>query len=103
LQPISGRVFRVDRRRGPQWYAKYKAAVKRASVRPLRFDDLRHTFGTLAVRRAEVPAVQAWRGHSSMQTTVRYSHHHDRGDEARLLAEAFRVEQPAPEASRAET
>ena len=24
LQPISGHVFRVDRRRGPQWYAKYR-------------------------------------------------------------------------------
>jgi integrase len=80
---------------------RYKAAVKRAGLRPLRFHDLRHTFGTLAVRRAEVPAVQAWMGHSSIQTTMRYIHHRDRGDEARLLAEAFRVE-PAPEASRAE-
>jgi hypothetical protein len=33
---------------------------------------------------------------------MRYIHHRDRGDEARLLAEAFRVEQPAPEESRAE-
>ena len=24
MQPISGHVFRVDRRRGPQWYAKYR-------------------------------------------------------------------------------
>src|SRR4051794_12168240 len=24
FQPISGHVFRVDRRRGPQWYAKYR-------------------------------------------------------------------------------
>jgi integrase len=50
----------------------------------------RHTFGTLAVRRAEVPAVQAWMGHSDIQTTMRYVHHRDRGGEAKLLAEAFR-------------
>jgi integrase len=71
---------------------RYRAALERAELRQLRFHDLRHTFGTLAVRRAEVPAVQAWMGHSDIQTTMRYVHHRDRGGEARLLAEAF---QPA--------
>ncbi len=69
---------------------RYRAALARAGLRQLRFHDLRHTFGTLAVRRAEVPAVQAWMGHSDIQTTMRYVHHRDRGDEAKLLAEAFR-------------
>jgi len=69
---------------------RYRAALTRAGLRTLRFHDLRHTFGTLAVRRAEVPAVQAWMGHSDIQTTMRYVHHRDRGDEAKLLAEAFR-------------
>jgi integrase len=73
---------------------RYREAQRRADLRPLRFHDLRHTFGTLAVRRAEIPAVQAWMGHSDIQTTMRYVHHRDRGDEARLLAEAFRVAQP---------
>jgi integrase len=71
--------------------ARYKAALARAGLKPLRFHDLRHTFGTLAVRRAEVPAVQAWMGHSDIQTTMRYVHHRDRGGEAKLLAEAFAV------------
>ncbi|MBV9362727.1 MAG: tyrosine-type recombinase/integrase [Solirubrobacterales bacterium] len=57
--------------------------------------NLRHTFGTLAVRKAEVPAVQAWMGHADIQTTMRYVHHRDRGDEARLLAQAFAVPDPA--------
>jgi integrase len=70
---------------------RYKSALSRAGLRPLRFHDLRHTFGTLAVRRAEVPAVQAWMGHADIQTTMRYVHHRDRGDEARILAEAFAV------------
>ena len=57
--------------------------LARAGLPQLRFDDLRHSFGTLAVRRAEVPAVQAWMGHSDIQTTMRYVHHRDRGDEAK--------------------
>jgi integrase len=69
---------------------RYRSALARAGLRQLRFHDLRHTFGTLAVRRAEVPAVQAWMGHSDIQTTMRYVHHRDRGGEAELLAEAFR-------------
>lgn len=71
--------------------ARYRSALKRAGLRPLRFHDLRHPFGTLAVRRAEVPAVQAWMGHADIQTTMRYVHHRDRGGEARLLAEAFKA------------
>ena len=67
----------------------------RAGLRPLRFHDLRHTFGTLAVRRAEVLAVQAWMGHADIQTTMRYVNHRDRGDEAKLLAQAFAVADPA--------
>jgi integrase len=74
---------------------RYKAARTRAGLRPLRFHDLRHTFGTLAVRKAEVPAVQAWMGHPDIQTTMRYVHHRDRGDEAKLLAQAFAVANPA--------
>lgn len=73
---------------------RYQAALARAALRPLRFHDLRHTFGTLAVRRAEVPAVQAWMGHADIQTTMRYVHHRDRGGEARLLAEAFVTDVP---------
>lgn len=84
---------------------RYKAAISRAGLRPLRFHDLRHTFGTLAVRHAEVPAVQAWMGHADIQTTMRYVHHRDRGDEAKVLARAFAVSDPveivASEAGRA--
>jgi integrase len=71
---------------------RYKTALAVAELRPLRFHDLRHTFGTLAVRKAEVPAVQSWMGHANIGTTMRYIHYRNRGDEARLLAEAFRVE-----------
>jgi integrase len=63
---------------------RYRAALTRAGLRQLRFHDLCHTFGTLAVRRAEVPAVQAWMGTATSKTTMRYVHHRDRGDEANV-------------------
>ena len=69
---------------------RYRRALTMARLRSLRFHELRHTFGTLAVRKAEVPAVQAWMGHSDIHTTMRYVHHRDHGREARLLADAFR-------------
>jgi integrase len=47
---------------------RYKKALAAAGLRPLRFHDLRHTFGTLAVRRAEVPAVQVWMGFTGLLT-----------------------------------
>src|SRR3954451_7320712 len=75
---------------------RYKAALDRAGLRRLRFHDLRHTFGTLAVRKAEIPAVQAWMGHAHVGTKMRYIHHRDRGDEEKLLAEAFAPRKPDP-------
>ena len=34
-------------------------------------------------------------GHADIQTTMRYVHHRDRGDEAKVLAKAFAVSDPA--------
>ena len=79
---------------------RYQRTLERAGLRRLRFHDLRHAFGTLAVRRAEVPAVQAWMGHADIQTTMRYVHHRERGGEAALLAEAFRSEAIEPQRER---
>lgn len=52
---------------------RFEAARDRAKLRPLRFHDLRHTFGSLAIDRANPVQVQAWMGHSDLQTTMRYS------------------------------
>jgi integrase len=92
-----------DPQDGSSLRLRYKAALSRAGLRSLRFHDLRHTFGTLAVRRAEIPAVQAWMGHAHVGTTMRYIHYRDRGDEARLLAEAFRADDGAPTADSSAT
>jgi integrase len=71
---------------------RYTRARDRAGLRPLRFHDLRHTFGSLAINRASIVQVQAWMGHADIKTTMRYLHHRSHADEARLLAGAFTTE-----------
>lgn len=61
-----------------------------AGLRPLRFHDLRHTFGSLSINRASIVQVQAWMGHADSRTTMRYLHHKSQEAEAALLAGAFR-------------
>ena len=70
---------------------RYKDALARAELRPLRFHDLRHTFGTRMIAKADIRRVQEWMGHADVQTTMRYLHYAPRGDEAELVAEAFAV------------
>jgi integrase len=66
-------------------------------LRRLRFHDLRHTFGSLAINRASIVQVKAWMGHADIDTTMRYLHHKSRADEARLLADAFAPAAAEPE------
>ena len=73
---------------------RYKAALERAGLRELRFHDLRHTFGTIAINRADIVQVQAWMGHADIKTTQRYLHYKARGDEADLLSGAFQAAPP---------
>jgi integrase len=75
---------------------RYKAALKRARLRPLRFHDLRHTFGTRMIAKVDIRRVQEWMGHADIQTTMRYLHYAPRAEDARLVAEAFRVEAVDP-------
>ena len=53
---------------------RYKAALDRAALRSLRFHDLRHTFGTRMIAKADIRRVQEWMGHADIQTTMRYLH-----------------------------
>ncbi len=76
----------------------YKAALDRAGLRRLRFHDLRHTFGTRAVEKAEsILELKEWMGHANVQTTMRYLHYKSKADAARRLAQAFEEETTAPE------
>ena len=74
---------------------RYKRALAAAGLRPLRFHDLRHTFGTTMIRKADIVRVQEWMGHADIETTRKYLHFVPRPDDARLVAEAFAIE-PVP-------
>lgn len=69
---------------------RFKAARDAAGLRPLRFHDLRHTFGSLAIDGgASIVQVQAWLGHADVATTMRYLHSKSRAEDAALLGAAF--------------
>ena len=71
---------------------RYTSALKRAGLRALRFHDLRHTFGSLAINTLSIVEEKEAMGHADIDTTMRYLHHKSRADGARRLAGAFRVE-----------
>jgi integrase len=71
---------------------RYKTALRVAGLRPLRFHDLRHTFGTRMIAKADIRRVQEWMGHADIQTTMRYLHYAPRSEDAALVAEAFALD-----------
>ncbi|MEX2196538.1 MAG: tyrosine-type recombinase/integrase [Thermoleophilaceae bacterium] len=74
---------------------RFVGAVRRAGLRPIRFHDLRHTFGTQMIAVADILRVKEWMGHADVQTTMRYLHFVPRPDDARLVAQAFGAAAPA--------
>jgi integrase len=67
--PVTGRVLDPSRVR-----KRFQAAARRAGLRPVRFHDLRHTFGTrMAAAGAPLRAIQEWLGHSDYRTTSIYA------------------------------
>jgi integrase len=68
---------------------RYVAAVDRAGLRRLRFHDLRHTFGTRTIAKADILRVKAWMGHADVQATMRYLHYVPRHSDAALIDAAF--------------
>jgi integrase len=73
---------------------RYGAALSAAGLRSLRFHDLRHTFGTRMIAKADIRRVQEWMGHADIQTTMRYLHYAPRDEDAEIVAEAFRLSAP---------
>ena len=71
---------------------RYKKALARANLRQVRFHDLRHTFGTHAIRHADPREVMEWMGHADLAMTQKYLAYKPRGDAARRLSAAFRTE-----------
>jgi integrase len=71
---------------------RFREARDRAGLEPLRFHDLRHTFGTLAVRVFPLTDVKAFMGHADIQTTMLYVHHVPQHDAADKLSAALSAE-----------
>ena len=65
----------------------------------LRFHDLRHTFGTYAIRHNPVADVKEWMGHADLKTTMVYVHYVPQHDAASRLNRAFESEDPTPAAA----
>ena len=81
---------------------RYYRALKAAGIAHLRFHDLRHTFGTLAVQEFPLSDVKAYMGHADIATTMIYVHHvpqHDAAD--RLSARLARASTAAAALDRA--
>jgi Phage integrase family len=69
---------------------RFKATLAAAGVRPVRFHDLRHTFGTQAAA-SGVPlrTLQEWMGHRDYKTTLIYADHAPRSEERQMVERAF--------------
>jgi integrase len=69
---------------------RFYAALKAAGLKHIRFHDLRHSFGTLAVQVFPLTDVKAYMGHTDIATTMIYVHHVPQVDAAEKLSMALR-------------
>jgi integrase len=88
LEGLGAGLVRRRRRRRADFRARRPGADRRRRSRPPA-RDLRHTFGTLAVRKAPLTDLQAWIGHRDIQTTMQYVHYVPQHDAAAKLTAAF--------------
>jgi integrase len=83
---------------------RYRRAQVTAGVRPLRFHDLRHTFGSrLAAKGVDVVTIKEAMGHSALATTSRYLHARPASTQAQAFTAAFTADTPQRRADRGET
>jgi integrase len=71
---------------GVSLYRRFVSAAKRAGLPVLRFHDLRHSFGTQAIRAFNIYEVQRMMGHRHITTTERYLHYAPDPDAAAKLS-----------------
>ena len=69
---------------------RFRRAQAAAEVRPLRWHDLRHTYGSLlAANGVDLVTIQAAMGHSALATTGRYLHARPASEQAARFTRAF--------------
>jgi integrase len=83
--PETGRPMDASRMR-----KRFKKALTQAGVRPVRFHDLRHTFGThCAAAGVPLRTLQEWMGHRDAKTTQIYADYAPSEHEGALVEAAF--------------
>jgi hypothetical protein len=65
---------------------RFYRTLEAAGLPSIRFHDLRHTFGTIAVQAFPLTDVKAFMGHADIQTTMIYIHHVPQHDAAERLS-----------------
>jgi integrase len=69
---------------------RYKRALRKAGVRQVRFNDLRHTFGTrMAAAGVPMRTLQEWMGHRDIKTTEIYIDYQPSAHERQMAEAAF--------------
>lgn len=82
---------------------RYQKARQAARVRPVRFHDLRHTFGTrMAAAGVPMRTLQEWMGHRDIQTTMIYADYAPSAHEHEMAERAFRGPISGPNLSETE-
>ncbi len=69
---------------------RFYAALEAAGLKHIRFHDLRHSFGALAVQVFPLTDVKAYMGHADIATTMIYVHHVPQVDAAEKLSAALK-------------
>ena len=70
---------------------RYKKALRKGRVREVRFNDLRHTFGTrMAAAGVPLRTLQEWMGHRDFKTTLIYADYAPSDHEGEMVERAFR-------------
>jgi len=72
----------------------FKDALAAAGLDAIRFHDLRHTFGTIAVQAFPLTDVKAMMGHADISTTMVYVHYVPAHNAAERLSRAFATSDP---------
>ena len=82
----------------PAMIESWIASVDRAAATRVKLLAIVHgvfqRFGTRMIAKADIRRVQEWMGHADIQTTMKYLHYAPRAEDARLVAEAFALQDP---------
>jgi integrase len=79
---------------------RFRRAQEAAELRPLRWHDLRHTYGSLlAAHGVDLVSIKDAMGHSALATTGRYLHARPASEQAARFTRAFHPAVAAPDSA----